>query len=432
MLLKELFEDVVDSVVQYPIKYNKDEKLFFNHISQELLDLKNDYEEQHYHEESNFINIHATKPPVMINMVNVMVFDNMPVSLNELIKKYKKSYPEVENPDDIEDHLDYEIHQLYKKSHNPNPSYKARLSTIMKRYVHAFKIDKPKFGNDVIMVTMSNHEKIKKFKTEFKKTKFIKGDKLVTYWKSLSSLFLVEDHPQDSDLFTHISNHHYNPETTHILNHVISLQNDEFATVEYHSALHDLQSQLTDDYMNHNNHINSLLDNLKNMPKEHKNSPQYISVKNKISSLKHQRNNLLHLDGNVKHYSLSWINHYNKIQDDYEKEIEKYITGKNFNINLLNELSKKISSNSSENTRYRNEVSKLYVNMFHDGKPKATDHNILEHGMAQYKQLISEYSDLDDKHIIFIDDGHKSYMSDIIKSIYFVGIIPKSVMMVVV
>jgi hypothetical protein len=216
------------------------------------------------------------------------------------------------------------------------------------------------------------------------------------------------------------------------LNRVITLKNDEFSTVEYHSALSKLKRQLVDDYMNHNNHINDLLHNLKQMPKEHKNSPDHISVKNKISSLKHQRNTLLHFDGNVKHYSLTWIDHYNGLQDTYEKEIEKYITGKNFNINLLNELSKKLANNGSENFRCRTEVAKLYEDMFHDEKPKSKDHNILEHGINYYNQIVEEYSELNDKHIILVDTGHNEYISDIIKSIFFVGIVPKSVMMVIV
>jgi hypothetical protein len=432
MLLSELYTNQLDEIVQYPIKYNKDEKLFFNNIRQELLDLKNDYMEQGYDGDAAIIKTNAVKPPMIINTVTLTVFDNAPVSLNELIKKYKKSYPEVENPDDIEDHIDYEITQLLKKSYYPDPSYKSMISTILKRYVHAFKIDKPKLGNDVIMVTLSNTDNIKKFKSEFKKVKTIKGDKMKPYWKGLSSLFLVEDHPNDSELLTHISNHHYNPETTHILNHVISLKSDEYATVEYHTALNDLKRQLVDDYMNHNDHINDLLHNLKQMPKEHKNSPDHISVKNKITSLKHQRNNLLHLDGNVKHFSLSWVDHYNGLQDNYEKEIEKYITGKNFNITILNELSKKLANNSSENFRYRKEIAKLYENMFHDEKPKAKDHNVLDHGLAYYRQMIEDYSELDGKHIILVDTGHNGYISDIIKSIYFVGIIPKSVMVVIV
>ena len=91
-----------------------------------------------------------------------------------------------------------------------------------------------------------------------------------------------------------------------------------------------------------------------------------------------------------------------------------------------------MSMGSSENFRYRKEISKLYENMFHDEKPKSKDHNILEHGLTYYKQIIEDYSELDNKHIIFVDSGHNAYISDIIKSIYFVGIIPKSVMMVIV
>lgn len=426
MLLKELAGEYLNQgSIQHRINFTKNEKMFFDHIQEDLEDLKNEFQEHGYDEEGSQILRDAEKPPYIINMVPLSVFENQPISLKELIKLYKKDYPIIEDPDDIEQYLDNEISEIVKKSFNPNEMYQHMIDALYKRYVKAFKLDGAKFPKNTIMVSIGTSQNIKKLKKELKKQiKHDKFDDVKNYWRELSKLVLdFEDEDDKDDILSHIVSHHFNPMTTHVLNHVISLKNDPYSLVEYHRALNNLKHQLTDDYMKNINNINDILLKLKTLPKDQHKSPQFIGFKNKINELKHQNHILLHVGGKANHLSLSWVDHYTDLQNEYEKTLGKDEYGK------LNELSRKLNPISMENNRLKSEIFKLFDKMLIVDKIKSNES--LLHSFTYYKKM-RDYDYIDGKHLILLVDDMNKNIDDIVKALYFCSIKPSSIMGIVV
>lgn len=471
------------------IHMTREEEQFFKKRNEKLLQLKRDLDAQKQFDAAAAIKPGTQVPPDKIDVIHAYTLVKNPKSLEELDRVFGflgavkgRSSSHVMTVDEIDKFIEHSVDTIISKISTPGKlKYKELLTGVYTKYLKPFKTPSAtSVPDDVIIVPLSSTAGlVGRFADEVSKqvgARIVQGAFLKDSWPSVSSFIGTSGYEIDGQQFDYtlrLQSEFYTDMVNNLDSELFSAKAktaiaavkkvlDAQAKDEENASLKEklteavtkLRQIVTYDFVTYTADLNKELVVLRQSKKSpnYKSSAEYNKSMKKIIELRTKRDALPRVDRSfgtsvkseddktnaTKQKLLQFIRDYHKLQDQVIKAETLFMN--NTNPELEDDLSQRHleleRQLNSKTTRYNDCVDKLFnAIMFpsfkvHDAVPKSGPDR--QKAFSGYQKVHDVYGrELDGKRVIFVDDNIDSgaSISDAIKSLYAVNIIPKSMVM---